>query len=340
MGFSANLTYALSILRSLRRRPRKSQALDNHLLHLPVKLITYIAGFLSLPDLILLAQTCYSLRIILWKPMVIAKQSRPEYRLYLLGIAGRRPDKWICQECMMTVHPMIKLDTSEATFSRSSCPHQDRGGISYDTRLLDGQTRLEVRHIQLALKYSKLQKDKFLEHEKALLATHSNLSLRYTTRPGIALTRNGDIKFLHQTILQCHKEHGKISLNDVGDLRICPHVTLCSRRLRCSDHPGYRLQQAICRSLEGPGDEKPHRGACPRCATEFEVQLGTYWLNIYVWQNFGSEGSPGDLAWETRCEPVSLDEAPNLGDVGQTVHHEPGTIREWFAGLLKGYSKI
>ncbi|KAI0407044.1 hypothetical protein F4802DRAFT_555438 [Xylaria palmicola] len=282
--------------------------------------------------------------------MIIAKQSRPEYHLYLMGIAARRQESLICHNCMMTIHPMIKLDTSEALFSRPSCPHQPHqygGGIVYDPRLLNVQKRLKPRHIELAIEYSELHMAKYREYGKALFATHFDLRFRYSTRPGIVLTLKGGIKFLHQTNLQFHKKHGKMSLNDFGDLRICSHVTLCSQRLRYSDHPGYQLQQAICRSLEGPEDKKqeykkqedekpqPHRGACPRCATEFEVQLGTYWLNIYVWQNYG----PGDLAWAPRYEPVSLDEAPNLGDVGYTVHREPGTTREWFAGLLKCYSK-
>ncbi|KAI0975422.1 hypothetical protein F4678DRAFT_420225 [Xylaria arbuscula] len=336
---SSNLAHALVILRSLWKRPRGQQALNTYFLQLPVELILCIADFLTPPDLILLSQTCHPLRTIFWKHTDITKLSRTERLSYLAGLAREQPKKWICQKCM-TLHRMAKLDTPAAEFSQSSCPRQQIGEIRFDIRLWYGQIKLEHRHIQLALKYTRLRQHKYDKYLRAVMTpyldTHfdprskARVKIEYAAYPKIATACNAELKFLLLSTWRCYTRKKKISFNDIGDLPICPHVTIEPWYPWRPSDPGYGLQQAIHGALEGRGDGKEHTGSCPRCTTDFSVKLESRWLDLHVWQDFGSESSPGDIAWEVHCDRLSLNGTPNLWDIGLTLEHEPGTIRKLY----------
>ncbi|KAI0799337.1 hypothetical protein GGR55DRAFT_702040 [Xylaria sp. FL0064] len=137
----------------------------------------------------------------------------------------------------------------------------------------------------------------------------------------------------HTTIGPIALEKGpeKISLKKIGYLPICPHVIIDPfRTWRRYDDPDNQLEEAIERSLWTHGDRKEYTGAFSRCATDFSVQSDSQFLDLCVWQDFGPEGSPGDLAWEIHCDSVGLDGVPNCWDWGHTLYHKPGTVRKLY----------
>ncbi|KAI0411435.1 hypothetical protein F5X98DRAFT_383792 [Xylaria grammica] len=335
---------ALFILGSLLKRPHSKHNLDSCLLQLPPELILYIADFLSPSDLILFSQTCYPLRAILQKYINTVKLSRTEYLSYLAAHAREDPRKWVCGKCM-TLHPVVGLDTPAANLQRSSCPRRSHGEIRYDNRLYYGQIRLEHHHIQLALKYTRLQKYKYNSYLRALLAPHydpnfsprnnAQLKTHYSAYPKIATAHNGNLTFLLLSTWRYHKGLGNISFDNIGYLPICPHVMIHPFRTWGPHDPSYGLQEALKMVLGAKGDRQEHTGACPRCATDFSVRLNPRFLDLHVWQDFGPEGSPGDLAWETHCDGIGLDGVPNCGDWGHILYHEPGTIRKLYGDYGK-----
>ncbi|KAI0532244.1 hypothetical protein GGR58DRAFT_523397 [Xylaria digitata] len=337
----------LVILGSLRKQPRKrprKQQSPNYLLQLPVELILCIADFLNPPDLILFSQTCYSLRAILQKHTITTKLSRAEYLLYLTACAREQPNKWVCKKCA-TLHPIRKLDTPAVGFLRSSCPRRSYEGFRLGTPLWYGQMRvqLEHRHIQLAFKYTRLQQDKYKSYLKALLAPHHDmgfsptdhqLKIYYSTYPKIATAHNGNLTFLLLSSWRYYKDKlcGKILFDKIGYLPISPHVIIAPFWTWRPQDSSYRLQEAIKSALEAEGDSQEHKGACPRCATDFSVQSDSQFLDLHVWQDFGPEGSPGDLAWEIHHTGTTIDGVPNGWGRGRgpTLYHEPGTIRKLY----------
>ncbi|KAI1349218.1 hypothetical protein F5Y01DRAFT_327554, partial [Xylaria sp. FL0043] len=211
----------------------------------------------------------------------------------------------------------------------------------WDTRLWYGQIRLEHRHIRLALKYTRLQEQKYDSYLQALLAPHhdmaysprgeARLETHYSAYPKITTASNGSLRFLLLSTWRYYKGREKISLKKIGYLPICPHVMIDPFRIgRRYDDPDNQLEEAIEVSLWTQGNRREHTGACSRCATDFSVQSDAQSLDLCVWQDFGPEGSPGDLAWEIHCDSVGLDGVPNCWDWGHTLYHEPGTIRKLY----------
>ncbi|KAI3330155.1 hypothetical protein F4824DRAFT_515854 [Ustulina deusta] len=335
----------LPVLGSLWRRHCRQRNLDNFFLQLPLDVIFMIAEFLDPVDLVLFSQTCDSLRVLFQKHSNATRLSRTEYLSYLTGRARGKPRKWVCEKCMM-LHPIFGFDTPAAINQVSTCPR--RRGTRYtrtyydkkrrDTRLQCGQIRIEHRHIQLALKYTRLQEGKYNSYLQALLSPHHDINFRcknnaqletyYSAYPKVVMGHDGNLRFLLLSTWRYHKGRGNISLDSIGYLSICPHVALDSRLPWLFHYPGYALQDVVNRALAVEGEEQT--GACPRCATDFSVQLSCQFLDLHVWQDFGPEGSPVDLAWKTQCEDVGLDGVTNCWHWGPTLYHEPGTIRKLY----------
>jgi len=73
------------------------------------------------------------------------------------------------------------------------------------------------------------------------------------------------------------------------------------------------------------------RGACPRCPTDFAVHGSSDCAELCVWRNLWLECSPTSLAWKVRVSALRGDHRNGI-HVGLTVHHEPGSICEFYDG--------
>ncbi|RYP23582.1 hypothetical protein DL767_008774 [Monosporascus sp. MG133] len=338
-----------TVFRSLWKRPRGEQNLDHPFLQLPPELICLVAEFLTPVHLALFSQTCRSLRATLERYSNAAHLSRTEYFAYLAVRARGLPEQWVCEECM-ALHPVVKLDTPASIYNVSSCPlgrvtsspygHR-YGKVRIDTRLGYRQIRIDHRHVQLALKYTRLQRRKYNSYLQALMAPHHDmrfgpsaaipLKTHYSAYPKVVAGDDGNLRFLLLSTWRYYKGREDISLRKIGYQIICPHLELnycTSPYLRGG--PCHVLEAAVEEVLEARGDGQERTGACPRCATDFSVQLTSEYLNLYAWQDFGPEGSPVDLAWKSQSAGHGLDGVWNWRFTGPTLYHEPGSIRKLY----------
>ncbi|RYO98547.1 hypothetical protein DL764_007054 [Monosporascus ibericus] len=344
-----------TILRSLWKRPGGKQNQDNSFLQFPPELICLVGEFLTPAQLALFSQTCRSLRATLGRRSNAAHLSRTEYFEYLAVRARGLPEQWVCERCM-ALHPIVKLDAPATRHDFSSCPlalfTTSRDGHLYrrsrgDSRLGYSQFRIDHHHVQLALKYTRLQHHKYNSYLQALMAPHHDMrfgpraailhraaipcKLHYSAYPKVVAGDDGNLRFLLLSTWRYHKGREDISLRNIGYQRICPHLELNDCTVPClHGDPSHVLETAVEEALEARGDGRERIGACPRCATDFSVQLTSEYLNLHVWQDFGPEGSPVDLAWKSQSSAHGLDGVPNWRFAGPTLYHEPGTIRKLY----------
>ncbi|RYP19051.1 hypothetical protein DL765_003547 [Monosporascus sp. GIB2] len=347
--------HLLTVLRSMRKwlrgeqKEQNQQNLDPPLLQLPPELIYLVAEFFTPADIALFSQTCRSLRAIFGRHSNAAHLSRTEYFAYLAGRARELPEQWVCEGCV-ALHPIVKRDTPASIYHVSSCPLGwvtssltgcRYGEIRIDSRLFYGQLRIEHRHVQLALKYTRLQRRKYNSYLRALMAPHHNmrygprgrlpLKTHYSAYPKVVAGDDGNLRFLLLSTWRYHKGLEDISLRNIDYQRICPHLRLShwTSRYLCG-HPCHVLEEVVEEALEARGDGQERTGACPRCATDFSVQLTSEYLDLHVWQDFGPECSPVDLAWKSQSADRGLDGVRNCSLMGPTLYHQPGSIRKLY----------
>ncbi|KAI0104656.1 hypothetical protein GGR51DRAFT_560918 [Nemania sp. FL0031] len=227
----------VTIARSLWGRPRDEQPNVNvPLLQLPVDLIVDIAKFLAPADKVLLSQTCSSMRDCLAKHSNAnaAHLSRADYFAYLAGIARGLPEKWVC-DCCMALHTIDKYDKPTAKWRSSRCPVYSTRPLWRHSRLHDTHhIRIQHHHVQLALKYTRLQQRKYDSYLRDLLAPYQRIPF------------------------------------DTSSRRYITH------------------------------------------------------------RDFGSEGSPLDLAWRSQNIYPGVDGIENTATAGPTLHHKAGSIKDLY----------
>ncbi|KAI1383968.1 uncharacterized protein F4822DRAFT_433918 [Hypoxylon trugodes] len=89
------------------------------------------------------------------------------------------------------------------------------------------------------------------------------------------------------------------------------------------------LEAAVEKVLKPEKDIRERSGACVHCATNFSVQLTAKHLKIYVWQDFGPEGSPIDIEWRSQVAGRQ-----NSMFIGPTLYHQPGAVRKLYGDKL------
>ncbi|TRX96313.1 hypothetical protein FHL15_002585 [Xylaria flabelliformis] len=311
-----------------------------YLLQLPIELIHLINSFLTPVDLALLSLTCRSLRIILKDYTNTAQLSHDERGSYLYYRARALPKVWACWDCKK-FHPILKYDVPACFNERSSCRIACQRGEGrmwadgMDNRNFNNQIRFSHRHIQLALKYTRLQQRKYNSYLQALLAPHHNLwfggsreiplKTHYSVYPKLVAGHDGNLRFMTLSTWRYYTEGRDISYWEIGYQQICPHLHMNVHGLQFGRHgPWVILENAFLRTLKGRGDGT---GSCGRCGMDFRARLGPSYLEFHVWQDFGPEGPPinyGHFSWPAYSEMKKMD-----CDHPETPH-EPGTIRKLY----------
>ncbi|KAI1191652.1 hypothetical protein F5B17DRAFT_451268 [Nemania serpens] len=332
----------ITSVRSLWRRPLKQPNVNLALLQLPVELLDYIATFVAPADKVLLSQTCRSMRVCLSKYSSTAHLSCAEYFAYLAGIARQEPKQWVC-DFSMALHPIKKRDKPTNRLHPCSCPVSILGDSRRRTRLQNPQhIGIEHHHVQLALKYTRLQQRKYDSYLKTLLKPYPKKPFktlgqgcvtheaRYSAYPRIATGSDGNPRFLLYSVWEYFAGGRNIIVHNLGRQRICPHLQFRGDDRNCYSAYKNNLFQtfrwALCPEYAGA----EWRNACPRCATDLSVVLCGRTLYLQVWQDFGPEGSPLDLAWRSQNIRAGLDGVDNTETTGPTLYHEPGSVEKLY----------
>ncbi|KAI0103199.1 hypothetical protein GGR51DRAFT_561883 [Nemania sp. FL0031] len=335
--------------RSKRKPTLKNEKLHSFLLELPVNLVRTLAEFLNPVDLALFSQTCSAIYNTLEMYGILPRLSRIDYTSYLAIRARGIPDQWACEICNK-LHPVCRRDTPTSLLHRSSCPRRKSMDTFYPQRNFylwrnhhSRKFQLQHHHVQLALKYSRLQEAEYNPYLKELMrrlcsSQHGLLQTWKEAHPKIVTDRDGNPRFL---MFSSWRYNGRSSRDPVWmevSLRVCPHLEI--------DLHGKRGDPGDW-SVSSPwGDDtllfewlncgERTIGACRRCATDYEVYYGgDFFLDIMVWQDFGIEGNSAlDLIWKnhTFCAREPFEDS-NPGSFGPGLYHKPGSIRDLYGPI-------
>ncbi|OIW25028.1 hypothetical protein CONLIGDRAFT_79093 [Coniochaeta ligniaria NRRL 30616] len=310
------------------------------LLQLPVDILLLVVDELEPPHRLAFAHTCRALHN-LHRPVPLLRDQHLEY---LACVARSRPEQWVCEVCV-TFHPAVTLDTPEQP-QLMTCPHGwlKRRCLAYslgDWPVDSRHLKIDHRHVQLALKYLRLgihheyvqkllaphRQDDFKTHLKTV-QQRNVLKTRYSVHPKAAAGADGHLRYLTLSVWLYQRDHHSVSLEAMGNLWICPHLSFVSRfgsrsPIAPNDQFGAAIETALAQD-----DHSEMRGACDRCATDFSVQASPDRAELRVWQDLGPECSPRSLAWRTHLrESCTTYFCPQPRVWGSALHHEPGSVR-------------
>ncbi|KAI2463043.1 hypothetical protein F4781DRAFT_417900 [Annulohypoxylon bovei var. microspora] len=318
----------------------KTEKRDPPLIRLPAELIDRISNELSPASRLILSQTCRSLHDILGKNALAARFSRDDCCEYLAAIARQRPDYWVCEVCI-ALHGAVTIDTPErpCVLICPEGPQRWRKAGYGQRHRLDGRLlQLDHRHIQLALKYTRLRHRGYREYLKNLLAPYvdsnfetytwpyrqSNvLEVHYSAFPKIVMGHDGNLRYLLLSVWSYREGQKPLSLAAMGDLKICPHLMLVYGARRGVGPEGGSLKEILESDFFGGGsDDRSGRYFCRLCPTDLCVMKSPGCLVLSAWQDLGSEGSPTDLSWKVHVLNTSRNRRFGL----PSLSHEPGSV--------------
>ncbi|KAL6797487.1 hypothetical protein GGI42DRAFT_362132 [Trichoderma sp. SZMC 28013] len=329
--------------RFINSNTRIKQNLSCPILNLPVEIILLIFGHLQPYQHIILSQTCYPLRIIIREnnklqnlfAINLDKYQREEY---IFALARGQPDLWACQKCVK-LHRVNRNDTPMNP--RPAIPCQTSWDcylyrLNHKQYFQRTQYKLFHRHIQLALKYTRLEttetvlRKRYKDHLNRLL--QPVLGVIHPRKYGMTNEIKGtlsvspkvttDGQFLIHSKRTFYKDVENVSIKSMGWLQICPHQSLTpeARLHKIHRGPCYLVNDQFCSYwwndlLTNPRSvlglvvmsaflrETEAFGSCPFCETDFSVQASSEITIVRVWQRFGSETSfSSNNSWRRQME--------------------------------------
>ncbi|KAI0131411.1 hypothetical protein F4814DRAFT_168128 [Daldinia grandis] len=333
------------------------------ILELPAELILYLSDFLEPSNYMIFSHTCRSIYIILgMQPISVCHNSDARYihwqRIKYLSLLSKDlPDYWACESCM-TLHTVDKRDLPSTP--RNFFCHRRLGrlvGRVYNEQFAAGShfLSLEHQHVQLALKYTRIKDSKYNAYLRALLTPydarrfpHMNLFWKtlFSTLfpffetssviyPKIVSDPDGTLRFL-VSFIWTYKTTQDVSmpLMNMGELAICPHTHFRSGRVFyyiCEYGPVIQdVRGSAVRTVQRYryGATEALTGSCSRCPTDFALQVTRQCVEIRVWRDMGTEGSPVDLPW--RVNTMVFDPQQDRDCLNDTFPYTPGSVRERF----------
>ncbi|KAI1465670.1 uncharacterized protein F4812DRAFT_105919 [Daldinia caldariorum] len=282
---------------------------SSYFLNLPFELIFQISNYLPRVDRAVLATICRSLRAILGT-LEVHRLSSGQYLRFLTRIARDLLDWWVCEACFK-LHP-VSFDDTPKTPWKMSCPipwdrwcNEVYGRRSrHDHRAV----QIEHRHVQLALKYIRLQNPglRYQYYYSALLAVHRDdhfrthpfpvdrenvLDVSYVATPKIIKDRDGNFRYLLMSAWEYRKKSIDISLPTVGEIILCPHNIVSANLTVASTYRSFylNLEQLIFNGAVFA----THAGGCRHCPTDIFIKFHAEYIIVQTWQDMGTKGSPG-----------------------------------------------
>lgn len=329
------------------------------ILQLPIDVVHLVADHLPSHTRNLLSQTCRSLNLGLARRTT--RLSRTEHVSYMDCAVRDMPSKWACRRCN-ELHDISWLDTpitprlnhtyGPPTSEREVCRYQ-----SY---------AICQRHIQLALKYTRIGGDSKMRLHLAHLMLHyqtrfytsdgSNQVLcHFSAVPGIIQGRyvlevewcwirnKRDPARMNLGTLKVCEHQGWDSVLDVGVLGffsarewdmtenleeeeylVTESTTLLGFQSRSRHNGQVALTNAMWKAFMVP--DQCVLGSCPRCPTDFSVEVKSKDVRLTAWRDMGPENGPH------QPPPHQFLVNPPVGSY-YTFTHPPDSIRKRYVAL-------
>ena len=336
-----------------RTRKYPKQSSSCYILHLPKDLFLVIVDYLPAEARAIASLTCSAFRNIL-RLLSPTRFSPQQYMLYLYALSRPFPSIYVCDVCRR-YHRVSDHDTPFMPFPllNQDCNKGVRDACT--SRPLWP----EHHHMQLTLKYSRLQKEKNLKpmhssYLEALLMPYHGIQIK-SMIPGItttitcwAMPKVVKGKYLMKYIWQ----YENASSSDTADpgrpftsagLTVCQHQMIPSfhdfenwiRRARRQrrgwklNYPRtirfrpYELDNAAHKAYIGDEEGPEVVGSCPHCPTDFAVQIIGGFARATAWYDLGAEGSHWEPEWRVHDFGRDYRGPWALGH----VHVRPQTIR-------------
>ncbi|EHK26669.1 uncharacterized protein TRIVIDRAFT_50070 [Trichoderma virens Gv29-8] len=305
----------------------------SHILQLPVELLLEIFKFLPPYSQLLVYRTCRPLRAIVYKYFLAGRGEildTLEYRLlYLTHLARSLPDRWVCAKCCK-LHQAYSWDTpSSRAFYLPKCgdgKHWFSEQHSESKSLANHEYSPSHRHVELTLKYARLQSQKraHRKHLQRLLAPYHAASQRPGTISvveGILAQRSFypkvvDGRYLLLTVRTYLGVRTTISRQSIKFIEICPHLYAWGNFSLWNDAT-IALDTILYLAFLGPPNTRVS-DSCRSCGTDFSVQASPERAIVCAWQDLGPEGTVYDPDWEAIVRETT------------NISHRPGSIRELY----------
>jgi len=299
------------------------------ILRIPPDVLAVMDGHFIWSDRFHLSQTCRALRSYWGGSWIERVGDMPEEDKleFWFGIAYNLPNYWVCNRCC-DIHGLRTRDTPKRPRTYDCRRKMER--ISYVWGYL-----IDQRHIQLALKYYRLENTnpRYSRYLARLLASRTAREWFYCP----------DVSSPHSSRLDLHYEprvvNGQFILSKTSTFSakwwslkslhvgrwnhfLCPHERLLptipvynSLRQKHEAHAG-ELGRVVKEACDSPGKEVTHH--CTQCPLDYAVTLcHERKLRIEAWYDLGSYGPELAYLWKTSRTPVS---------------HVPGSIRALYNG--------
>lgn len=313
-------------------RSRLQQNPECQILQLPCELILSISDELAPQSQVLLSETCRCMWALLGKDSLkrIPQFSWLGHVKFMSMLARDYLDWWFCYRCM-SLH-RVKLSDNYHSI------HTKPKHIMYDYVTF---TRVKHRHVQLALKYTRLQEYCQPYHQECLrrlLAPYyfsktvygpidylRQSVIQWSCYPKVALGQDGRLRYLLLAVLRLPRLGGRTcAAEPIGCFNICPHLAVNFhdgdfrklveqrilepyRRRLPLPHVAIAIQAALEKSKRDGlcGDINKSEevcDGCTRCPLDFSVRVERRFIELRVWQDFGPEGAETDLAWQIHVD--------------------------------------
>ncbi|KAL7953133.1 hypothetical protein V8C34DRAFT_318434 [Trichoderma compactum] len=337
----------LVIFVQLDYRPSSPEPLDTTprrcaILELPNELLMAIMDHLPQHSQMLISQTCRRFQAITHTNLP-AQTYRPdtseERLLYLSRRARSLPDRWVCTECIK-LH-RINVSDTPANSLHALWVFKCRNGLEYYGKY---GFRLIHRHLQLTLKYTRLNKlePKYENYLKSLIAPYhtylrpndldiNKVKRKYSVYPKVV---NG--RYLLHTVWRYYQAKGPISMQSMGYILICPHReghsptdtpvgffaghispdTQAEANGAVTIDPSQGLYVCIERAFRLLHTEVC--SSCIYCTTDFSVRASHKEVVVSVWQDFGGEDTAFSPEWSALVFKL------------RCVHYHYGSVRKLY----------
>ncbi|EJP68931.1 uncharacterized protein BBA_01966 [Beauveria bassiana ARSEF 2860] len=269
-----------------------------------------IIRFLHRRDRALLSLTCSYMRDavnLVSQPDHAEDKDERTYINYLYCLARDMPYRWVCEPCMK-LHDISTKDTPRDT-SQIHC-RKIQCWLLYSHFVHRAQGyRLGHRHVQLAVKLSRLGNNLLKEHRlylEAIMAPYVGTAI-FRTGPIDAAPRSAkhtvrckivDGRFLTLTTFAYSRSRRRgLNMSMIGAVAVCQHQaskTLEGARFVSSGEL-MTLTCALEIALHFPNF--PVLGHCTQCPVDYEVSWKGNSLRVRAWADFGTDEGAKEGSW-------------------------------------------